>query len=179
MDKVIIGDATLYHGDCLDILPTLDKVDAVVTDPPYGIGEAAKNNASRSKLAASKDYGKSNWDDKTADEAVYKSIDLATESIVFGGNYYDLPPTSCWLLWDKVNGANDFADAEMAWTNIDGAVRLIQHRWHGMLRDSERGSVHIMPPVALRDSRRSGCVDRRRCGQAAVSQRPSRRNRCY
>lgn len=47
--KVQIGDATLYLGDCMDILPTLDKVDAVITDPPYGIGESSKKVASRQK----------------------------------------------------------------------------------------------------------------------------------
>ena len=43
IDKVEIGDATLYHGDCMEILPTLDKVDAVVTDPPYGISVQKKS----------------------------------------------------------------------------------------------------------------------------------------
>lgn len=150
-DVVTIGDATLYHGDCMDILPTLDKVDAVVTDPPYGIGEAKKNNASRSKLAIAKDYGVSNWDDKTADDAIYKSIEMSTQSIVFGGNYYDLPPTSCWLLWDKENGASDFADAEMAWTNLKGAVRLKRYMWNGMLRanNEKRGDHPTQKPIGV------------------------------
>ena len=47
MDKVIIGDATLYHGDCMDILPKLDRVDAVVTDPPYGVGFTGKISVQR------------------------------------------------------------------------------------------------------------------------------------
>lgn len=69
-----------------------------------------------------------------------------------GGNYFDLPPSSCWLLWDKVNGSNDFADCEMAWTNIKAAVRLFRHMWNGMLRDSERNEPRVHPtqkPVAL------------------------------
>jgi site-specific DNA-methyltransferase (adenine-specific)/modification methylase len=149
--KVQIGNATLYHADCMDILPTLDKVDAVVTDPPYGIGEAKKNNASRGKLAFAKDYGRSNWDDKTADEAVYKSIEISTQSIVFGGNYYDLPPSSCWLIWDKENGASDFADAEMAWTNLKGAVRLKRYMWNGMLRANKepRGDHPTQKPIGV------------------------------
>ena len=61
--KEVIGDAVLLLGDCLEILPTLPKVDAVITDPPYGIGEAAGKNASRGKLAVAKDYGDDKWDD--------------------------------------------------------------------------------------------------------------------
>lgn len=60
--KEVIGDATLYLGDCREILPTLGKVDAVVTDPPYGIGIAKRGTLGSSRLAAVKDYGKSDWD---------------------------------------------------------------------------------------------------------------------
>ena len=154
-DIVRIGDATLYHGDCLEILPTLDKVDAVVTDPTYGIKESAGKNKSRGKLAIAKDYGDDGWDNETADDAVYKSIEIATQSIVFGGNYYDLPPTPCWLIWDKENGASDFADAEMAWTNLKGAVTSLQrippqHR-SGMLRanNEKRGDHPTQKPVGI------------------------------
>ena len=58
-----IGDATLYLGDCLQVLPALGKVDACVTDPPYGIGEARGKNQSRTNLAIARDYGVSAWDD--------------------------------------------------------------------------------------------------------------------
>lgn len=64
MRKEVIGNATLYLGDCRDILPTVPKVDAVVTDPPYGIGEAAGKNKSRGKLAVAKDFGDDAWDDE-------------------------------------------------------------------------------------------------------------------
>lgn len=146
-----IGEATLYCGDCLEILPTLDKVDAVVTDPPYGIGEANKNHASRGKLAVAKDYGRSEWDNKTNEAAIALAVAAAKQSVVFGGNYYDLPPTPCWLVWDKENGANDFADCELAWTNMKGAVRLKRYMWNGMLRANKerRGDHPTQKPVGV------------------------------
>ena len=129
-----IGDCTIYLGDCREILPLLPKVDACVTDPPYGIGEAGKNFASRGKLASADKYRRSEWDDSTQDEAIAAAIAKARWSVVFGGNYYDLPPTSCWLVWDKLNGDNDFADCELAWTNLPKAVRRIRFLWNGCMR---------------------------------------------
>jgi site-specific DNA-methyltransferase (adenine-specific)/modification methylase len=61
---------------------------------------------------------------------------------LFGGNYYALPPSRCWLVWDKVNGENEYADCELAWTNWDKAVRRIQWRWHGMLREGNEQRFH-------------------------------------
>ena len=144
--KEVIGNATLYLGDCLEILPTLEKVDAVITDPPYGIGEARKDYKSRNKIAGSPDYERSEWDDVAANPAALELMrKISTTQVIFGGNYFQLPPAKCWLIWDKVNGDNDFADCEMAWTNINGAVRLIRHQWAGMLRDSERDVRRVHP----------------------------------
>jgi site-specific DNA-methyltransferase (adenine-specific)/modification methylase len=133
-NAVQIGDCTLYQGDCMEIMPLLPRFDAVVTDPPYGIGEAAGKNKSRRKLAQATDYGNANWDNKTAPDAIACAVTKSTYSIVFGGNYYDLPPTSCWLIWDKLNGASDFADCELAWTNLKSAVRRLSFQWNGMIR---------------------------------------------
>ena len=128
---------TIYNADCRDVLPTLEPVDLVLTDPPYGIGEAAGKNKSRGLLAIPTDYGDADWDDHPVDAALMDAVRAAGRTqIIFGGNYYDLPPTSCWLIWDKDN-TGDFADAEMAWTNMPKAVRLIKWRWNGMLQ--ERG----------------------------------------
>jgi site-specific DNA-methyltransferase (adenine-specific)/modification methylase len=146
MRKEVIGDATLYLGDCLEVLPTLGKVDAVVTDPPYGIGEARGKNASRRNMAIAKDYGVSAWDDSPCNERQLEAMRrVSIHQVIFGGNFFRLPPTSCWLIWDKMNGTNDFADCEMAWTNLPGAVRLKRHMWNGMLRDSERGVERMHP----------------------------------
>jgi len=155
----LIGNATLYLGDCREILPTLPKVDAVVTDPPYGIGEAAGKNKTRGKqfgnsraLAHSKDYGDDRWDDEpVAQDLIDLAVSRASNAVVFGGNYYRMPPASCWLVWDKVNGDSDFADCELAWTNLDRAVRLFRFMWNGMLRDAKerRGDHPTQKPVRV------------------------------
>ena len=136
--KEVIGNATLYLGDCRDILPTLGNVDAVVTDPPYGIGEAAGANKSRGKLAKVNDYGDDDWDNAPIDAELMSAVRGAGRwNIIFGGNYYDLPAAKCWLVWDKDNGANDFADCELAWTNLDKAVRRLKWTWNGFIRQGE------------------------------------------
>jgi len=149
--KEQIGECTLYLGDCMDVMPTLGRVDAVVTDPPYGIGEAAGKNKSRGKLAKATDYGDKSWDDKPPPKEAFKTVqDISTSQIIFGGNYYPLPPTDCWLVWDKVNGKNDFADCELAWTNLKKAVRKIEWMWNGMLRRGDDVRKHpTQKPVGV------------------------------
>ena len=142
--KEILADGIeLYLGDCRDILPTLGKVDAVVTDPPYGIGESSKKVASRGNLAMPIDYGEFDWDEEPSPIWVIDILrDISRWQIIFGGNYYHLPPTSCWLVWDKRNGTNDFADCELAWTNLRKAVRRIDWLWNGMIRKGYDIRVH-------------------------------------
>jgi site-specific DNA-methyltransferase (adenine-specific)/modification methylase len=149
--KEIIGNATLYLGDCSEILPTLDKMDAVVTDPPYGIGESAGKNKSRGNLAVAKDYGNDDWDISPISDDLMKSVvGAGRNAIVFGGNYYAMPPTKCWLIWDKEN-TGDFADAELAWTNLNKAVRLKRYMWNGMLRANKepRGDHPTQKPIGI------------------------------
>jgi len=150
-----IGRAVLHLGDCRDILPTLGKVDAVVTDPPYGIGAARYSRANTqhgASLAKCRDYGEATWDDAPIDDEIIAAmVDKASHSIIFGGNYYSLPPTRCWLVWDKENGDNGYADCELAWTNIDKAVRRIKFMWHGMLRANgeQRGDHPTQKPIGV------------------------------
>ena len=136
-EKVTIGNAELWLGDCREILPSLPKVDLILTDQPYGIGEAKGKNKSRGLLAPPRDYGIANWDDAPVAEWVMGLLREVSEwQIIFGGNYYQLPPSSCWLVWDKENGNTDFADCELAWTNLPKAVRKLRFRWNGMLQEN-------------------------------------------
>jgi DNA modification methylase len=143
-----IGDfdcCSVVEGDCLGLLSVLgDKsISAIITDPPYGIREARANNPSRSCLAQSRDYGVSAWDDQPCSPEQIAAIRrVSRKQVIFGGNYFELPPSSCWLVWDKQNGANDFADCELAWTNLDKAVRRIYWQWHGMIRQGNEERFH-------------------------------------
>jgi DNA modification methylase len=138
---------TIYHGDCREIVPSLGKFDLLLTDPPYGIGEAAGKNISRGKrigihgngsaLAYAREYGNDDWDNQPASkESIALAISAAENAIIFGGNYFHLPPSSCWLVWDKDNGTTDFADCELAWSNYTTAVRKFKWRWNGMLQEN-------------------------------------------
>lgn len=123
---------TLYHGDCRDILPHLEPVDLVLTDPPYGIGQAADKNRSRGNMAIAKEYGDDDWDNEPIPQDLINQL-ITQPAIIFGGNYYAMPPSSCWLVWDK-HGTGGFADSELAWTNLPGAVRKIDYLWNGCMR---------------------------------------------
>jgi DNA modification methylase len=152
MREEIIGDCRLILGDCAEALRGLPVHDALVTDPPYGIGEAAGKNASRTNLSVAKDYGNDQWDNEAVPDELMALVRAAGRSqIIFGGNYYALPPTSCWLVWDKLNGNNDFADCELAWTNMPKAVRRIRYLWNGMIRANGegRGDHPTQKPVGV------------------------------
>lgn len=124
-----IGNCRLILGDCLEVMPLLGKVGAVVTDPPYGIGITKSN-----RLAVSRGMGGKSWDDVAPDLSALPAV----PSIIWGGNYFDLPPTRCVLVWDKNNAGRDFADFEMAWTNLDMVARRIVLRPMNM----DGGKVH-------------------------------------
>lgn len=144
-----IGRARLACGDCRDILPTLGKVDAVVTDPPYGIGITKSN-----RLAVSRGMGGKSWDDeKPSPDFIAAMVAQAEQCIVWGGNYFRLPETRCVLVWDKQNDDRDFADLEMAWTNIDAVARIFRMRPQGM----DGGKVHpTQKPIRLM----KWCIDK-------------------
>jgi len=144
----IIGDATLYLGDCREILPELGKVDAVVTDPPYGIG--ADLGAGKSAKHWTAVTGESRWDAQPI--AFMDEIVAAGKSaVIWGGNYYALPPTACWLIWDKETaGITTFADCEVAWTNLDKAMRLKRHLWSGPYMKIKEDRHHpTQKPLAI------------------------------
>ena len=113
-----IGAATLYLGDCMDVLPTLGKVDAVITDPPYGIGIAAN--------PVRQSHEKLDWDAAPpSPEVIAACVAAGNNAIVWGGNYFGLPPHQCFLVWDKLQ-PQDFSLAmvEQAWTNIRKPAKM-------------------------------------------------------
>lgn len=144
----------LYLGDCLDILPSLSGIDALISDPPYGEEYSPRQNTGKA------------WGLKTftgnivvpGDDIPFDPTPFLNYPVVvlFGGNHYanKLPPSPGWIIWDKRDGltSNDFADCELIWTNQNRVARLFRHRWSGALRDSEKGIPRVHPtqkPIVL------------------------------
>lgn len=127
MREEIIGDCRLILGDCRDILPTLPKVDAVVTDPPYGIGFAAQpTRCQRANGMKARD-----WDDEAPHDVIdalraMQQQGCCRELVIWGGNYFSLPPSRGWLVWSKSGNAPSMADLEMAWTSKDMNARAFE-----------------------------------------------------
>ena len=146
-EKVVIGSATLYRGDCMEVLPTLPKVDAVITDPPYGIGMDGGNVGYK----GFNDFVQLGWDKQTPDDALIDAVVASAEkAILWGGNYFKLPPSRCWLIWDKGAGfrGRSYAEAELAWASFDANVRIFA--WDPLARGDYKGKHHpTMKPTAL------------------------------
>lgn len=133
----------IIHGDCREVLPALAlPADALVaTDPPYGI--AYSPGASNKKGWSKKLFVGDNL--VRGDEVDFDPAHLLAfkRLILWGGNHYadKLPASPTWLVWDKRDGnpSNDFADCELAWSNIGGPARVFRHLWNGAFRASEKG----------------------------------------
>lgn len=145
--EVVIGDCRLFLGDCLEILPLLGKVDAVVTDPPYGI-DAGNMNFGKWRSAS---LPKSEWDKSAPDHNLICSVLAAgRQLIIWGANYYMLPPSRCFLVWDKGAGfrGRDFAEAEQAWCSWDGNARIYSR--DPLAKGDYREKLHkTQKPVAV------------------------------
>ena len=129
-----------------------------IVDPPYGIGESSNDNKSRSKLSKAKDYGFKDWDNTIPSKQYFYEIKRVSKNqIIWGANHFieNIPRanSSCWIIWDKENGASHFADCELAYGSFKSAARKVNLRWNGMLQhDMKNKEIRIHPtqkPVAL------------------------------
>jgi len=149
------GAIQLHCCDCMELLPTIEAgaVDAIVTDPPYGIAHGCNfKGRGRSKLAMCNDYLNVHGDDKPFDPSHVLSLGVPT--ILWGANFFadKLPPSGGWLVWDKLRPDSlDQATCELAWTNFVKGVRRLSHLWNGMMRASEHGENYhpTQKPVAV------------------------------
>jgi site-specific DNA-methyltransferase (adenine-specific)/modification methylase len=122
-----IGDATLYLGDCMEILPTLPKVDAVVTDPPYGLGEKWSGGGGSKRSSWRFDPSEAKGWDSAVVADLLPIVAAGRKAIIWGGHLYPLPPSRGWLLWDKKQSGDwTTGHAELAWTTLDQPVRAFR-----------------------------------------------------
>ena len=151
----IIGDQLLIHGDCREVMAVLPKVDACLTDPPYGVFKKTGTDGKMfgKETIYSTDDKAAGWDVVPASE-VFAAIMATKKYVVWGGNYFaDIMGASPGvMIWHKKTGNNSYADCEIAWTNATGTTRIFEHQWCGAFKDSERGQRAVHPtqkPIAL------------------------------
>lgn len=159
-----MAESIVYNVDCLEYMKSLpDKYfDLSICDSPYGI-KADKRQANRggkrhgNALCESKSYAESDWDLEAPSREVFDEIlRVSKNTIIWGANHFisKIPyDSSCWIVWDKDNGNNGYADCELAWTTFNTAVRKFKYKWHGMLQENMKNKeVRIHPtqkPVEL------------------------------
>ncbi len=141
------GAVRLILGDCREVLPTLGRVDAVVTDPPYGIGRDKGNSSGFGvgfyAMQIRKQYA-DDWDHRPDDELLRNIVAAGHAVIVWGGNFFTsvLPENGHWLVWDKQNTMPTFSDCELAWTNLrKTSVKILRYSNNG-LTAKEKDRVH-------------------------------------
>ena len=152
---------TIMRGDCSDLMPL--EADALVSDPPYGIGYAhgghdtsgaGDNGIGKGKYVTKFKGAAIHGDDEAFNPAPWLDYPVC---VLWGANHYAsrLPDSHCWLVWDKRAASghtNDFADCELAWCSRSAVARMFRHHWDGMMKASERGVPRLHPtqkPVAL------------------------------
>lgn len=131
--SVVIGKAHISNEDCMELMARYpdNYFDLAITDPPYGIGAAtgsSTNKTMRQKIASGEIKG-GNWDSKIPDETYFKELmRVSKNQIIWGGNYFPLPPSKCFFIWDKGESiyGRDFAECEKAWASFDKCARMIK-----------------------------------------------------
>ncbi len=141
---------TIYHGDCREVLPTLPKVDLVLTDPPYGILAEGGSAATR-RSGGNKNDGRMAWDIAPNLIEIEQLKASSYLQMIWGGCHLSLPPTFGYLVWDKQIDGLNFGEVEFCWTNLTFAPRIFRHRAVGV----DGGKIHpTQKPVALM----AGCI---------------------
>lgn len=155
-----VGTLDLRLADCMDVMREFADgyFDLAVVDPPYGIGESGGSNNSRgTKNAPATQFVEKGWDRETPTQEYFNEIRrVAKHQIIWGANHMMekiMRGSPSWIIWDKDNVGNDFADAELAYTSHQRAARIFRFRWNGMLQgDMANKEARIHPtqkPVAL------------------------------
>jgi site-specific DNA-methyltransferase (adenine-specific) len=134
----------IYHGDCREILPTLPKCDLVCTDPPYGSGYASNPIVGKGKTQSN--HAAQDWDDSPVD-CISAVLEAGKEAIIWGGNYYALKPSRCWLTWYKPDAPPSMAQVELAWVSRDGNAKHLA--WSIAATNGERVGHPTQKPEAV------------------------------
>ena len=143
-------ESGFYNLDCMNGMAQFpDKFfELAIVDPPYGIGAYSTGTMGGGVLAKQSRYKATSWDANIPNADYFEELRRVSKNqIIWGGNYYGLPPTSCVIAWDKDNGDNYFADFELAWASFGTAARLYKYKWQGMLQGNMKDKEHRIHPT--------------------------------
>ena len=148
-----LGNIKLYNADCMEVMKTFkDKqFSLAICDPPYGIdADQKRGDTGRNGHIKQRDYHIGNWDKGIPTPEYFAELKRVSKNqIIWGGNYFIdyLSNTSCFIVWDKDNGDNYYADCELAWTSFDTAVRKVKYKWHGFLQGDMKNKQQRIHPT--------------------------------
>lgn len=160
MRKEIIGNATLYLGDCMEGMQEMsDKAfDLAIVDPPYGIGFDGENptmvlnKSDKWKNKQLRGYTKKDWDKAIPPPEYFSELmRVCKNQIIWGGNYFSLPPSGGWVVWEKQRPADfSLSQAELAWVANSGRVAIFSYLWNGFQKQIPEPRFHpTQKPVRL------------------------------
>lgn len=145
--------SVVYLMDCMDGLRQIpDKYfDLAIVDPPYGINVAKTGTVGGNNAGKAKDYGAKEWDKQPPNDEYFRQMfRVSKNQIVWGANHFisKIPyDSSCWIVWNKLNGESNFADCELAWSSFKTAVRRFDFRWAGMLQENMKNKEERIHPT--------------------------------
>ena len=127
MDKYL---NKIIHGDCLEVMKGMpDKsVDLVLTDPPYGLNSKMKGGTWGGNAMYEDQTKEDGWDKLIGQEYFDEMYRVSKNQIIWGGNYYSMPASRCWLAWIKKERMDTLADFELAWTSFDKLAKSWDER---------------------------------------------------
>ena len=139
----------IYNADCRDILPYLEPVDLVLTDPPYGISQHIHSHRPLSSAGKLKNRilntGNTEWDIAPSDEVFKEIFRVSKNQVIWGGNYFNLPPCRGFIVWDKMQPWANFSQAEYAWASFSSPAKLFR-----LDKSTELEKIHpTQKPCAL------------------------------
>ena len=143
------ADIKIYNEDCLAAMRGMkdNQFDLAIVDPPYGIGMDGGNVGYK----GFNNFKNKDWDKETPSLEYWNELmRVSRNQIAWGGNYFDLPPSRCWVVWDKGEGFYNrtYAEAELAWTSFDANVKI--HKRDPLAKGDYKGKIHpTQKPVQL------------------------------
>ena len=143
----------ITNEDNMDLMSRYEDnhFDLAIVDPPYGINaDKKRGDTGKNSHIKQKDYHFGNWDNEIPKKEYFDELKrVSKHQIIWGGNYFldYLKATSCFVVWDKKNGDNLYADCELAWCSFKTAVRKFEWRWHGFLQQNMKDKQERIHPT--------------------------------